>query len=122
MSLHRKRVHPTPVEGCFGCKLSTLQIGRRTHGQERQTEFQRQWAAEFHNGDREAYRRLRADGLQPPTIRGSAHLERHAETAFEVESGGVFPEADRKKMTAALKVAADGGFDPLRPGLVPKEG
>lgn len=28
MSLHRQQVHPVEVEGCFGCKLSTLQIGR----------------------------------------------------------------------------------------------
>lgn len=28
MSLHRKQVHPEEVEGCFGCKLGTLELGR----------------------------------------------------------------------------------------------
>jgi hypothetical protein len=28
MSLHRRQVHPVEVEGCFGCKLSTLQLSR----------------------------------------------------------------------------------------------
>ena len=28
MSLHRRDVHPEEVEGCFGCKVSSLQIGR----------------------------------------------------------------------------------------------
>ena len=28
MTLHRRQVHPVEVEGCFGCKLGTLEIGR----------------------------------------------------------------------------------------------
>lgn len=28
MSLHRRDVHPVEVEDCFGCKVSSLQIGR----------------------------------------------------------------------------------------------
>jgi hypothetical protein len=28
MTLHRKQVHPVEVEGCFGCKLGTLQLSR----------------------------------------------------------------------------------------------
>lgn len=28
MSLHRRDVHPVEVDGCFGCKVSSLQIGR----------------------------------------------------------------------------------------------
>ena len=26
MSLHRRQVHPVEVEGCFGCKISGLQL------------------------------------------------------------------------------------------------
>jgi hypothetical protein len=26
MSLHRQRVHAEPIEGCFGCKISDLQL------------------------------------------------------------------------------------------------
>lgn len=28
MTLHRQQVHPVEVEGCFGCKLGTLQLSR----------------------------------------------------------------------------------------------
>lgn len=28
MTLHRRQVHPVEVEGCFGCKLGTLQLSR----------------------------------------------------------------------------------------------
>ena len=26
MSLHRRQTHPVEVEGCFGCKVSTLEL------------------------------------------------------------------------------------------------
>lgn len=117
MSLHRLRVHPEYVPTCFGCRVGTIQVGRSTHGQEAQTEFQRDFAAEFHNGDREAYRRLRQNGLQPPSIRGSAHLEQHAETAFEVATGRIFP--DRKLLAEATRVAADAGMDLMAPATTP---
>lgn len=37
--------------------------------------------------DRDAYKRLRSDGLQPPQIDGCAQLEKRATTPTEVESG-----------------------------------
>lgn len=116
-SLHQRRTHPQYVEGCFACKVGGLQlaVAPTNDAQVKQYDFQSGFAAEFHNGDREAYRRLRADGLQPPRIAGSAHLERHAETRFEVETGGVFSHADRPLMNAALDLCADSGMDPMKP-------
>jgi len=26
MTLHQRQVHPEPVDGCFGCKVATLQL------------------------------------------------------------------------------------------------
>lgn len=40
--------------------------------------------------DREAYKRLRADGLQPGHVKGSEYLEKHATLPIEVEYGHVF--------------------------------
>jgi hypothetical protein len=120
MSLHRQRVHPEFVVGCFGCHVGTLQLTTppTNDAQARQHQFQTQFAAEFHNGDREAYRRLRLQGLQPPRIAGSGHLERHAETRFEVESGMV--AEDRKHYNDVMKAAADAGIDPSAPATAPK--
>lgn len=39
--------------------------------------------------DRDAYKRLRQNGLQPPRIDGSAVVEQHASTEREVEQGAV---------------------------------
>lgn len=115
-SLHQRRTHPEPVAGCFGCRVSSVQfaLGASTERAQGEYDFQADFAAEFHNGDREAYRRLRANGLQPPSIRGSAHLERHAETRFEVETGTVVPPAERKDLTTALELCAGAGLDPLK--------
>ena len=83
-------VHPSlDVEGCFGCKVagvrmatnSTTTRGKRV-SEVNQTE--RNW-----NKDMPAYKRLRADGLQPNKIDGAANVEKKAETAFQVESGHV---------------------------------
>lgn len=41
------------------------------------------------NKDMPAYKRLVQDGLQPPQIDGSAHLEKHANSKFEIEAGHV---------------------------------
>lgn len=55
MSLHRERRHPEFVEGCFGCKASTLSY---------QDMHIRAWS---HANDREldAYRGARKNGIQP---------------------------------------------------------
>jgi hypothetical protein len=39
--------------------------------------------------DRDAYQRLRRDGLHPGHVGGSDHLERHASLPIEVETGWV---------------------------------
>ena len=39
--------------------------------------------------DMAAYKRLRSDGVQPKGIDGSSHLEKHAGSKWEVQSGTV---------------------------------
>lgn len=51
--------------------------------------------------DMDAYKRLKANGLQPPKWRGSAELEKHATTAVEIERGKVFEPKFAKKLQAA---------------------
>jgi hypothetical protein len=55
MSLHRHRTHPTYVEGCFGCKASTLNFpDMHIH----------QWAR-ANDRELDAYRSARKEGIQP---------------------------------------------------------
>ena len=50
------------------------------------------------DADMSAYKRLRQSGLQPKTINGSAHLEKHAETKSEIQAGRLYSsDASRKE-------------------------
>jgi hypothetical protein len=59
MSLHQQQVHPQYVEGCFGCKASTLQLspGDAAHMKEVSS---KKWDAELN-----AYSQARKQGIQP---------------------------------------------------------
>ncbi len=57
MSLHQIRVHPEFVEGCFGCKIGTLELAP---GDARKQIAQKKW-----DGELAAYRAARAEGIQP---------------------------------------------------------
>lgn len=50
--------------------------------------------------DRDAYKRLREDGLHPGHVGGSDHLEKHAEMPIEVEMGHVFKTKQGKALAA----------------------
>ena len=59
MSLHRQRTHPVYVEGCFGCKASTLELhpGDAAH---MRVVSRKKWDAELN-----AYADARRQGIQP---------------------------------------------------------
>lgn len=108
MGIHQE-THPEPVEGCFVCKASTVSVAPSAmpsrNGGAGAAETNARgagWAR-----DMAAYKTLRAQGLQPPQIDGSARLE-HATDKFEVEAGHVFtsPEA-RREVRAQLTLAAE---------------
>lgn len=52
--------------------------------------------------DMAAYKRLRSEGLQPPSIDGSSRLETHAGSSHEIQAGEVLTKKDRKRKEAAL--------------------
>jgi len=52
--------------------------------------------------DMDAYKRLRANGVQPPAINGSAKLESKAESVHEVTSGHTFNSAAARRRTGSL--------------------
>ena len=73
MSLHRIQAHPEYVEGCFGCKIGTLELGT---GDASRDISDKKWTSELNE-----YKKARAEGIQPGgTTR--AHIEA-ARTASE---------------------------------------
>ena len=64
--------------------------------------------------DLEAYKRLRKQGLQPPSVDGSARLESEAVSKVEIQTGVVsanLPRDERVKMAKRLEVM---DFEPAR--------
>ena len=71
---------------CFGCKIQTISIAgsampTRSEAGRVEAETTRMHA------DVAAYKRLRKDGLQPKTVKGSAKLEKTAGSKWEIETG-----------------------------------
>ena len=59
MSLHRRLTHPEYVEGCFGCKASTLDLNPG-EASSRLTMSAKKWDNEL-----ALYRTARSQGIQP---------------------------------------------------------
>jgi hypothetical protein len=52
--------------------------------------------------DMDAYKRLRADGLQPGNVLGAADLETRAVAKVEVETGHIIADAATRKVAESL--------------------
>jgi len=59
MNLHQRQKHPEYVEGCFGCKISTLEMGVGD-ANSKVSMSTTKWDAEL-----KAYKDARAQGIQP---------------------------------------------------------
>ncbi len=70
MNLHQKQKHPEYVEGCFGCKIGTLEL---SPGDASRPIADKKWTGEL-----EAYKEARAQGMQPA---GTTH--RHIQEAYQ---------------------------------------
>lgn len=86
--MKHRETHPNlDVEGCFGCRVAGIRMGTNSTtsrgakvSEIKQTE--RNW-----NKDMPAYKRLRANGLQPKKIDGAAEVEKKAQESWQVETG-----------------------------------
>jgi hypothetical protein len=86
--MKHRETHPNlDVEGCFGCRVAGVRMGVNTTTTRgaRVAEVnttERNW-----NKDMPAYKRLRANGLQPKKIDGAAEVEKKAQESWQVETG-----------------------------------
>ena len=86
--MKHQETHPSlDVEGCFGCRVAGIRMGTNSTtsrgakvAEIKQTERNR-------NKDMPAYKRLRANGLQPKKIDGAAEVEKKAQESWQVETG-----------------------------------
>lgn len=79
--------HPEPVEGCFGCKVATIQLSAG-EASTRVPMSTRKWDAEL-----QAYRDARAQGIQPAStklkdIKAAVAASNHFGTAYKADEPG----------------------------------
>jgi hypothetical protein len=101
MNLHQLRDHPEYVEGCFGCKIGTLQTSTGDANSIK-TMANKKW-----DGELQAYRDARAQGIQPGgTSKKAVEASLKAsETLGKAYDGNTMPKANKitKKAAAVMK-------------------
>lgn len=94
----------TPTDpAVFREKLRSVGVMRRTGATSREQQLAK---------DRDAYARLRSEGLQPRTVEGSAEIEATADHRHEIEMGHVFPKdryPDRPDIWKQVDDGLEGG-------------
>lgn len=72
---------------CFGCKCLTVGVQPSAMPSRSPDASWRRAAEVDLVKDLDAFKSARKDGLMPKSTRGAAHVMRHAESEFEVQSG-----------------------------------
>jgi hypothetical protein len=95
MSLHQRTKHPEYVEGCFGCKISTLEL---SPGDAAKPASQKSLDSRL-----AFYRQAKADGIQPngthPVQVEAAY--KASETLGKAYDGGTMTRADKVTKSVA---------------------
>jgi hypothetical protein len=99
MTLHQIQKHPEYVEGCFGCKVGTLEL---SSGDAAKPISEKKWQGELN-----AYRDARSQGIQPAGTSMKHIQEAHkaSETLNKPYDANTMPKAKdiNKKTVATLK-------------------
>jgi hypothetical protein len=101
MNLHQLRDHPEYVEGCFGCKIGTLQTSTGD------ANSVKAMATKKWDGELQAYRDARSQGIQPggTSKRAVEASLKASETLGKAYDGNTMPKANKitKKAAAVMK-------------------
>lgn len=103
--MKHKETHPDYVEGCWGCHAASIQFGSTSPVVAAQSAADRQLAK-----DRDAYKRLRNDGLQPKSLDGSSTLESTVNSQFDIDLGRVIPKEERSRVEEGMAMVREGGL------------
>ena len=86
--MKHRETHPNlDVEGCFGCRIAGIRMATNSTTSRGAKVAQHNATERGWKKDMPAYKRLRANGLQPKRIDGAAEVERRAQESWQVETG-----------------------------------
>ena len=105
MSLHQDRTHPEFVEGCFGCKISTLELSPGD-AHSRAAMPKRKW-----EGELKRYKEARRQGIQPAgtTMEKIVAAEKASENlgrAYNAEKDPNAKQIDKKTAKVMTELGA----------------
>ena len=90
-------------DDCFGCKVASISISSSAMPTRSQGNIQIVKKEKKLTEDREAFKAMRDQGIQPARLTGAADLQRHATTKREIETGKILPKKIAQKVEAAAK-------------------
>lgn len=97
LTKHQRETHSNFVEGCFACKVSTLQLNS---GDARREVSDKKWVSDI-----QAYKDARAEGIRPggTTRKAVEDARKASETLGRAYDAEKMPKAERiNERTAAL--------------------
>lgn len=96
-TLHQLQKHPEYVEGCFGCKVSTLELSTGDANAKKSMP-EKKWNAEL-----DAYKQARAQGIQPngTTMKDIDAAKKASENLGRAYDGNTMPSAKKINKTLA---------------------
>lgn len=92
-------------DGCFACKIQSIAIGTARDMPTRVGPSGGVWKDDKDlSRDRDAFKSLREQGIQPASLKGAADLASRADTVHEIQSGKLIGDAKlAQKVETTLK-------------------
>ena len=114
LSIHHEPDERPTVHADCGGNLKLVIMAVNTYGVGERGKATRKHDATESGWDRDmpAYKRLRREGHQPPSVDGCADLEARARSPFEIETGLRFGHMDRTLVEESTQAARESGWDP----------
>jgi hypothetical protein len=98
--------HKCSGEGCFGCKIKSVSIAASAMPTRHAGASQTKTAEKQLVKDREAFKAMREQGIQPASLKGAANMQDRATTKHEIETGRLIPKKIANKVESTVKELA----------------
>ncbi len=109
MPVLHSRKHPTYVEGCYGCRLASIQVAVKEEA--KVTAIKDKQLSK----DLDAYKRLRHNGLQPRSIDGSHRAEAEVTSQLDFTLGRVIPKNEYSRVQEGMAMAKEMNMSMVSP-------
>jgi len=98
--------HDCKGEGCFGCKIKSVSFAASAMPTRHVGASQTKTAEKQLVKDREAFKAMREQGIQPASLKGAAAMQAKATTKHEIETGRLMPKEIATKVESTVKELA----------------